>query len=227
MAASNVLKAIFFNVVVSKVLSRYVGDSPRMLSAIFRVAYRKAPSVISFDEIYAFSIIKDSGKEPDVRIVQTLLTELDNLKSKRLDKPVLVIAETYRPWLLDETILSRFDKRIYVPLPDRESRRQIFRLYIEKKGFKLQGMTFDELANLTEGYSGRDMADVCKEVIMMRLRRANPNMADKLQKVKDLSELEREPITREELLEALNRIKPTISQEGVKKYEEWGRQFGS
>jgi len=232
MAASNMLKATFFDVSISKVLSRYVGDSPRMLSAIFRVAYHKAPSVIFFDEVEALTIKRDLGKEPATGVLQTFLTELDGFKSKYLDKPVLVIAATNKPWLLDEAILSRFEKRIYIPLPNRESRKQIFKLEIEKRGFKLQGITFDELVNLTEGYSGRDIANICKEAIMMMLRRANPNIADKLQKVKDLSELEQEtyriePITREELLEALNRIKPAISQEEVKKYEEWGRQFGS
>jgi len=232
MAASNMLKATFFDVSISKVLSRYVGDSPRMLSAIFRVAYHKAPSVIFFDEVEALTIKRDLGKEPATGVLQTFLTELDGFKSKYLDKPVLVIAATNKPWLLDEAILSRFEKRIYIPLPNRESRKQIFKLEIEKRGFKLQGITFDELVNLTEGYSGRDIANICKEAIMMMLRRANPNIADKLQKVKDLSELEQEtyriePITREELLEALNRIKPAISQEEVKKYKEWGRQFGS
>jgi len=232
MAASNMLKATFFNVVVSKVLSRYVGDSPRMISAIFRAAYHKAPSVVFFDEIEALTVKRDLEKGPAIGVIQTFLTELDGFKSKYLDKLVLVIVATNKPWLLDEAILSRFERRIYVPLPDKESRKQIFKLEIEKRGFKLLGITYDELANLTEGYSGRDIANACKEAIMMMLKRANPNIAEKLQKMKDLSELEREtyrvePITREELLESINTIKPVVLPDEVKKYEEWSKQFGS
>ena len=230
MAASNMLKATFFNVSVDRVLSRYVGDSPRMISAIFRQAIRHAPSIIFFDEVEVLVARRDSDRQAATGVVQTFLTELDGFKTKKLEKPVIVIAATNKPWMLDEAILSRFEKRIYIPLPDYEARKQMFRIHLEKKGFQITGITYDELARLTEGYSGRDIRNICQTAIMMMLRRANPIIIEKLMKVKDLSELEREtyriePITRQELLKAINSVKPAVTIEDIKKYEEWSKQY--
>ncbi len=231
MAASNMLKATFFNVSVDRVLSRYVGDSPRMIAAIFRVAYRRAPSLIFFDEIESLTIKRDTGREPATGVVQTFLTELDGFKSKKLDKPVIVIAATNKPWLLDEAILSRFDKKVYTPLPDHKARIEIFKLNLEKKGFEIEGITYDELADMTEGYSGRDIANVCREAIILMLRRVNPDIYKKITTIKTLEELEKlkyrvEPIKREELLEAIEKIKPPITKKDLEKYLEWMKQHG-
>ncbi len=232
MAASNMLKATFFNVSVDRVLSRYVGDSPRMVSAIFRVAYRKAPSIIFFDEIETLVAKRDTGREAATGVVQTFLTELDGFKSKQLDKPVVVIAATNKPWMLDEAILSRFEKRIYIPLPDKEARKQLFKLEIEKKGFKLQGITYDELAEITQGYSGRDIRNACKEAIMAMLRRANPHIYETITKAENLQQLQQakyrvESITKEEILTAIRKVKPATTPQQIRKYEEWAKQHGA
>jgi len=232
MAASNMLGATFFNVSVDRVLSRYVGDSPRMISAIFRVAYRRAPSIIFFDEIETLVARRDLGKEAATGVVQTFLTELDGFKSKRLDKPVIVMAATNKPWMLDEAILSRFEKRIHIPLPDKEARKQIFKIHLEKKGFKIQGITYEELAELTKGYSGRDIANICKEAIMQMLRRANPDIYGKLTIIKNIHQLQQmkyriQPITREELLTAIKKTKPAITPQDIQKYYEWAKLHGT
>ena len=232
MAASNMLGATFFNVSVDRVLSRYVGDSPRMISAIFRVAARRAPSIIFFDEIEVLVAKRDTGKEAATGVVQTFLTELDGFKSKKLEKPVIVIAATNKPWMLDEAILSRFEKRIYIPLPDHEARKQLFRLELEKKGFKIQGITYDELADLTEGYSGRDIANACKEAIMQMLREANPDIYTKTTGPLTLQQLQQakyrvKPITRKHLLQALQKTKPATTQEELQKYKEWASKHGA
>ncbi|MCE4600474.1 MAG: ATP-binding protein [Desulfurococcales archaeon] len=229
MAASNMLGATFINVSVDKVLSRYVGDAPRMISAVFRLAVRRAPSIVFFDEVETLMMKRDTGKEAATGLVQTLLTELDGFKTKKLDKPVIVIAATNKPWLLDEAILSRFEKRIYVPPPDKKAREAIFRLNLEKKGFKLEGITYEELADRTEGYSGRDIANACREAIMMMLRRANPDIYKQLTMIKDPSKLKDVrykilPIKREEILQALEKVKPPITPEELEKYREWARQ---
>jgi len=230
MAASNMLKATFINVSVDRVLSRYVGDSPRMVSAIFRVAYRRAPSVIFFDEVEALTARRE-GREVAAGVVQTFLTELDGFKSKALGRPVIVIAATNKPWMLDEAILSRFEKRVYVPLPDRRARERIFELEIGGRGFRLEGITYGELADMTEGYSGRDISNACREAIMAMLRRANPNIYEELAKARTLRQLTLakyrvEPIRRGEILEALRKVKPALSREEIRRYEEWGRRYG-
>ena len=228
MAASNMLGATFINVSVDKVLSRYVGDAPRMVSAIFRLAYKRSPSVVFFDEVETLMTRRDTGREAATGLVQTLLTELDGFKSKALGKPVIVIAATNKPWLLDEAILSRFEKRIYVPLPDPEAREAIFKLNLEKRGFKLEGITYRELAEATEGYSGRDIANACREAIMLMLRRANPEIYRRLTSIKSpasLANLEYKvlPIKREEILEAIKSSKPPVTREDIEKYLEWAK----
>jgi len=231
MAASSMLGATFMHVSVDRVLSRYVGDSPRMISAIFRVARRRAPTVVFFDEVETLMMRRDTGREAATGLVQTLLTELDGFASKSSDRPVIVIAATNKPWMLDEAIISRFEKRIYVPLPDREAREQIFRLNLEKKGFALEGITYSELAEITEGYSGRDIANACREAVMMMLRRANPDIYERLRSISDARSLSRLrfrvlPVRREEILEALRRVKPAVTREDLRRYEEWARRYG-
>ena len=232
MAASNMLKATFFNVSVDRVLSRYVGDSPRIISAIFRVAYRRAPSIIFFDEVETLVARRDSGREAATGVVQTFLTELDGFKSKQLDKPVIVIAATNKPWMLDEAILSRFEKRVYIPLPDKEARKELFSLEIGRRGFELEGITYDELAEMTEGYSGRDIRNACKEAIMAMLRRANPDIYERITRVSTLAELQQAkyrvlPIRREEIVEAIRRVKPAVTPEDIRRYEEWAKAHGA
>lgn len=227
MAASRMLGATFINVSVDRVLSRYVGDAPRMISAIFRLARRRAPSIVFFDEVETLVARRDTGREAATGLVQTFLTELDGFKSKSLEKPVIVMAATNKPWLLDEAILSRFEKRIYVPLPDKRAREAIFRLHLEKRGFKLEGVTYEELAEMTEGYSGRDIANACREAVMTMLRRANPNTLEELLRGLDPTRLEGLtyrvlPIRKEEIVEAIRRVKPPITSEDVRRYIEWG-----
>ncbi len=229
MAASNMLGATFLNVSVDRVLSRYVGDSPRMIAAIFRVAYRRAPSIVFFDEIESLVMKRDTGREAATGVVQTFLTELDGFKTKKLEKPVIVIAATNKPWMLDEAILSRFDKKIYVPLPDYEARKQLFRLHLEKRGFEIKGITYDELARLTEGYSGRDIANVCREAVILMLRRANPEIYRVASRISETDTVEKlryhiEPITREDLLEAIRRVRPPIDKALLEKYREFAEK---
>lgn len=228
-AASNMINATFFYVSVDRILSRYLGDSPRMLAAVFRVARRNAPSIIFFDEVEPLAQRRDSAKETATGLVQTFLTELDGFNDYS-GEPLLVIAATNKPWMLDEAIISRFDKKIYVPLPDLKTREKIFRLNLEKKGFEIEGITYRELAERTEGYSGREIAAVCKEAIMMMLRRANPDIYKKITKNRLTTESGRLryrvlPIKREELLHAISIVKPIATKELIEKYEKFRRNL--
>lgn len=84
----------------------------------------------------------------------------------------MFIAASNTPWEIDNAILSRFEKRILIPLPDKEAKEGIFRIEIEKKGYESE-VSFVELAERTEGYSGRDIKNLCKEVINSMIRNEN------------------------------------------------------
>ena len=133
-ATSNLLKAtdqnsaVFFNVKVSSVMSKYFGESTKILSELYGKARDCSPSVIFLDEFESLCGSRDEGNSgAERRILSTILSELDGLSEKgRDDLFVLTIAATNRPWDLDPAVLSRFDKKILIPLPDPDTRRATY-----------------------------------------------------------------------------------------------------
>lgn len=229
-AASTGLGATFFNVSIDKLLSRYVGDSPRLIGAMFRVAKTHAPSIVFLDEIEALVAKRDTGKESAAGVTQTFLGGLDGFKKAGEHGYVLFMSASNRPWLIDEAILSRFDKRIYVPLPEAKSREEIFKIHLKKRGFDID-TDYSELAKLTENYSGRDIRNVCMDAIMSMLRRANPNIYQIVEK-EDVDAMRNahyhiKTIKKQELLDAIQKVKPAANKELLKKYDEWKEQFGA
>ena len=89
---------------------------------------------------------------------------------------MLFLASTNTPWDIDDAVVSRFEKRIYVPLPDEDARRGILRIQLAKKGFEFDD--YDWLVEKTEGYSGRDIKVLCKEGVYNMVRELNPDVAD-------------------------------------------------
>ena len=219
-AASNSVNATFFNADISKILSKYVGDSPKIVDSLFSLAREKSPSIIFFDEFDAISISREEKENVGTGLLQKVLTEMDGFrKSKDF---VMVIASTNRPWALDEAILNRFDYRIYVPLPDFEARKGIFELELEKKGFEIEA-SYDDLAKRTEGYSGREIAHICRKAIMSMIKRVNPDVEN----AKPGYKLKIGKITKEELYKAIEDTRPSVSKEMIRKYEEWNKEHGS
>lgn len=228
MAASSNLGATFFNVSIDRLLSRYVGDSPRLVSAMFRVATKEAPSTIFIDEIEVLVGRREEMRNSATGVVQTFLTELDGFASKLSDSVVLVMVATNKPWMIDEAILSRFEKRIYVPSLDEKARERIFQLNLEEKGFTIK-VDFKELSELTEGLSGRDIMIACESAKMSMLRRANPKAHELVGgDAKLLASVKYQilPIKREEILNAISNTKPIITTDMIKKYEGWRRKYG-
>ncbi|MEE9540817.1 MAG: AAA family ATPase, partial [Candidatus Thorarchaeota archaeon] len=117
---------------------------------------------------------------------------------------------------LDFALRSRFEKRIHVPLPDKKARKAIFKIHIEDVELASE-VGFEELASLSEGYSGRDIGVVCREAAMEPIR--------DLQKTGRMEEeaaiLNLRPVSREDFLGAIENIRPATSPEGIKKYIDW------
>ncbi|WP_148692940.1 ATP-binding protein [Acidianus manzaensis] len=217
-AASNSIHATFFNADISKILSKYVGDAPKTIDALFSLAREKAPSLIFFDEIDSMTISREEGQNVGTGLLQKLLIEMDGFKKS--SDLVMIIAGTNRPWALDEAIVNRFDYRVYVPPPDFEGRKGIFKLELEKRGFEIEG-NYDELAEKTEGYTGREISHICRKAVMLMIRRLNPQVDDNVKEIKIGK------IKREELFQAIEETKPSVSKEMIKKYEEWNEGHGS
>jgi len=153
-------QANFISVKGPELLSKWVGESERGVREVFRKARQAAPCIIFFDEIDALAPVRGMGGDSMVteRVVSQLLTELDGLQPLQ---QVVVLAATNRIDLLDPALLraGRFDKLLYVPLPDKVARKQIFEIHLKNKPLA-QDVSIDALVALTEGFSGAEVAAV-------------------------------------------------------------------
>ena len=180
-AVAKNIDATFFDVKVSQLLSKYYGESPKIMSALFEVAREEAPSVVFIDEFDSIALSRGADiDEESRRGLSTLLAELDGLGSKASDKEfVLVIAATNTPDAIDEAIMSRFGKKIEIPLPDYEACKEILRIHTERKGIGLEDDSlYDKLARycVEHEMSGRDIKFMCTEAIWRMLDEMNPGL---------------------------------------------------
>ncbi|MFX0030699.1 MAG: AAA family ATPase [Candidatus Hermodarchaeota archaeon] len=222
-AAATECKATFFSASSADLLSKWLGESEKLISSLFKVARLKAPSLIFMDEIDSVATKRGEGTESggERRVKTQLLSEIQGLKSTH-DKPLLVLGATNRPWDIDNAMLSRFEKRVHVPLPDLKARAGIFKIHTEGVDTKLSDEDFIELAVRSEGYSGRDIANVCREVIMLPIRELDMSglleTSDKEVKVRD--------IDLKDFKKTLKKVKPMTNKALIKQYDDWAEEFG-
>ena len=226
-AVSKGLEATFFSCKVSDMLSKYFGESSKLIDAVFELAGQMSPSVVFLDDFESLVGDRDAdGSGAERRVLTELLACMDGFESKAGDKLVLVVAATNKPWLIDSAILSRFGKLAYVGLPDEAARETIFRLQLVDKGYRLAG-SLAEFARLTEGYSGRELEQVCKELIRSMISDANPDLADTAEKGRDAVreyELKVAEIGFDGLEKAMANIRPVTTRDDLARYERWGNR---
>lgn len=219
-AASNELAATFFNVKVSGILSKYFGESSKLVSALFTEARSRPASLIFFDEVDALAPSRSGNLEgAEKRLLSAFLSEMDGLESKGAAKFLFVIGATNMPWSVDNAILSRFGKLVYVPLPDEPARHAILAIQLEQNGLKCDAPA-DEMVRLTDGYSGRDIEKLCAEAAEIMCRAANPELSGAAQGVGG-GRLRVRPISRSEFEEALRRIRPKSGHSDIDQYRKW------
>jgi len=216
-AAATECKATFFSASSADLLSKWLGESEKLISSLFKVARLKAPSLIFMDEIDSVATKRGEGSESggERRVKTQLLSEIQGLKST-YDKPLLVLGATNRPWDIDNAMLSRFEKRVHVPLPDMKARAGIFKIHTEGVNTELTDEDYVELAVRTEGYSGRDIANICREVIMLPIRELDMSglleSSDEEVNVRDIS--------LKDFKKTLKKVKPMTNQALIKQYND-------
>lgn len=165
-AAATEARATFFNISVSNLKHKYHGNSERLCRVLFEMARRHRPSIIFLDEADAVlgSRDNDDSDSLSAAMVNVFLAQLGGVGSDQ--KNVFLIAASNLPWKIDEAILRRFSKHIHVPLPDKEARKTIFMLNIERKcegkwqTRVLSDENYDLLAAKSEGFSGSDISNL-------------------------------------------------------------------
>jgi len=222
-AAATECNATFFSVSSADLLSKWLGESEKLISSLFKIARKKAPSLIFMDEIDSVATKRGGGSESggERRVKTQLLQEIQGIKTSH-DKPLLVLGATNRPWDIDNAMLSRFEKKVYVPLPDLPARAGIFKIHTAGVDSSLNDEDYIELGVRSEGYSGRDISYVCREVIMLPIRELD--MSGLLENSNE--DVEVRDINLNDFKKTLKKVKPMTSKSALKQYEEWKDEFG-
>ena len=236
-------KTTFFNVHSSSFASKWRGESEKLVRILFEMARFYAPTTIFIDEVDSLCSKRGEGNEGEGsrRVKAELLVQMEGVNSntsasanekseedKR--KIVTVMAATNRPWDLDDALRRRFEKRVYIPLPNEKGRLQLFNLNLKKIEVD-QNINYDKLVKLTDGYSGADICNVCREASFMPMRREL--LANRGRRVEDLVNDQdfrtkiRAPIVMNDFEKAISNISKSVSQKDLEVYDKWTKEFSS
>jgi SpoVK/Ycf46/Vps4 family AAA+-type ATPase len=210
-ALANDIKAGFYLIKASNLISSFPGETECAISNIFTIAKKNAPAVLFFDEIDALSRSRDQDPDETHRqALSQLLTEIDGFQKL---KNVVVVGATNAPQLIDPALLrpGRFDKLIYMPLPDFNGRKAIFKIYLNKLPVS-KGVNLDALSEKTERYSGADIKALTENVAQLIAQEASS-------KHKVLE------ITQDDMLNAIRATKASTSLAQLEEYTKFRMDY--
>jgi transitional endoplasmic reticulum ATPase len=211
-------EANFVSIKGPELLSKWVGESEKGVRETFRKAKQAAPSIIFFDEIDAITPQRGGGfgdSHVTERVISQVLTELDGLEELR---NVVVLAATNRPDIIDPALLrpGRFDRLIGIKPPNKDSRKEIFKIHLEGKPLA-SDVKLEMLAEKTESYVGADIEAICREASMLAIR----------EYVKETKKKKKKPdfeIAMKHFEDAFNEVK-AIGKSRLQQYDEWSKNF--
>ncbi|RJS86033.1 AAA family ATPase [Candidatus Bathyarchaeota archaeon] len=210
-AVANESEANFFSINGPEIMSKYYGESEARLREIFQQAEKNAPSIIFIDELDAIAPKREEVTgEVERRVVAQLLALMDGLSGRG---NVIVIGATNRPNALDPALRrpGRFDREIEIGIPDKQGRFEI--LQIHTRGMPLaDDVDLRKLAEMTHGYTGADLAALCRETAMKALRRYLPEINLEEERIPPHI-LEKMEVKMEDFLNAFREITPTAMRE--------------
>ncbi|XP_076061650.1 uncharacterized protein LOC143037395 [Oratosquilla oratoria] len=213
-------RSTFFSISASSLTSKWVGEGEKMVRALFAVARVHQPAVIFIDEIDSLLTQRsDTEHESSRRIKTEFLVQLDGATTSK-DERLLLVGATNRPQELDEAARRRLVKRLYIPLPDSKARKQIMVNLLSSQTHNLSPEDMDYICDLTNGYSGADMANLCREAALGPIR--SINFAD----IEHISVDQVRPMTQNDFVDAVRCIRASVSGQDMQMYEEWNAKFG-
>uniref|UniRef100_A0AAR2KCU9 Spastin n=1 Tax=Pygocentrus nattereri TaxID=42514 RepID=A0AAR2KCU9_PYGNA len=212
--------ATFFNISAASLTSKYVGEGEKLVRALFAVARELQPSIIFIDEIDSLLCERREGEHDASRRLKTeFLIQFDGVQSGGDDR-VLVMGATNRPQELDEAVLRRFPKRVYVSLPSEETRLKLLKNLLAKHGNPLTQKELSQLARMTDGYSGSDLTSLAKDAALGPIRELRP------EQVRNLAANEMRNIRFSDFVDSLKKIKKSVSPQTLDQYVRWNREYG-
>jgi len=212
--------ATFFNISASSLTSKYVGEGEKMVRALFAVARQLQPSIIFVDEIDSLLCERRQGENDASRRLKTeFLCQFDGLNSSNEEK-ILVMGATNRPQELDEAVLRRFAKRLYIRLPDPATRVVLLKKLLAKHNHPLTSQLLADLSQRTESYSSSDLTELAKDAALGPIRELGP------EQVKHMEARKIRPITMNDFLDSLKRVRHSVSCGSLNAFEKWNAEYG-
>lgn len=222
-ATASEIDSYFITVDAASIMSKWLGEGEKNVAKLFNSARKllekEAKSVIVFiDELDSILGSRTNEVGGEVRVRNQFLKEMDGIADKGKHLHLYIIGATNKPWALDWPFLRRFQKRIYVPLPDIRARTQMLKQYTAPLKMEAQ-LKIEDLAKMAEGYSGSDMRDICQSV-QLRV----------VSELFDLSggndkEVQPRPIDVNDFKEILRSRRPSVSGEMLRAYTNWADNF--
>ncbi|XP_026134744.1 fidgetin-like protein 1 [Carassius auratus] len=212
--------ATFFSISASSLTSKWVGEGEKMVRALFAIARCHQPAVIFIDEIDSLLSQRTDGEHDSSRRIKTeFLVQLDGAATSAEDR-ILVVGATNRPQEIDEAARRRLAKRLYIPLPEAEARRHIVTNLMTREKCQLGADEMENVVQGTEGFSGADMTQLCREAALGPIRSIH------LSDIATISADQVRPILYNDFQEALKTVRPSVSSKDLELYEEWNKTFG-
>jgi SpoVK/Ycf46/Vps4 family AAA+-type ATPase len=222
-AVASQIDAYFITVDAASIMSKWLGEAEKNVARLFHSArdliQKERKAVIIFiDEIDSLLGQRNQEVGGEIRVRNQFLKEMDGLFDKGRNIPLYVVGATNKPWSLDWAFLRRFQKRIYVPLPGFEERVKMFKLYTAPLRLD-KHVKIEELAKLTEGYTGSDIRDIC-QAAQLRVVTELFESGKALEK-----NTQPRPITMNDFKEILKTRRPSVSPEMVRAYLAWSANY--
>lgn len=222
-AAAAEIDGYFINVDAAAMMSKWLGEAEKNVSKLFKMANKlyeseNIPILLFIDEIDSLIGNRNGEVGGEIRVKNQFLTEMDGINNKLKKSKLYVIGATNKPWSLEAGFLRRFQKRIYVTLPDNDSRNYLFKQYTmplkKDKTFKIE-----ELSKLVQGYSASDIKDICQA--------AQLRVVNELFESGKAMEAQSNPrsISMNDFKEIIKIRKPSVSIDMIRAYMRWSEQF--
>ncbi|KND02429.1 AAA family ATPase VPS4 [Spizellomyces punctatus DAOM BR117] len=244
-AVATEANATFFSVSSSDLVSKWMGESERLVKQLFTLARENKPAIIFIDEVDSLCGNRGEGESEASRRIKTeFLVQMQGVGNDM--QGVLVLGATNIPWALDPAIRRRFEKRIYIPLPDVNARAKMFQLNVGSTKCSLQSNHYRQLADRTDGYSGSDIAVVVRDALMEPVRKVQTathfkqigggkwmpcspgeyGAVEKSWTVLEGHELEEPPLTEHDFIRAVSMARPSVNAADILQYTKWTEEFG-
>ncbi|KAK0471946.1 P-loop containing nucleoside triphosphate hydrolase protein [Armillaria novae-zelandiae] len=245
-AVATEAKSTFFSISSSDLVSKWQGDSERLVKQLFELARESKPSIIFIDEIDSLAGSRNEGESEGSRRIKTeLLVQMNGVGQDNTG--VLILGATNIPWQLDSAIKRRFEKRIHIPLPGAEARRRMFQLHVGSTPCDLTAKDYRMLADGTEGYSGSDISVVVRDALMQPVRKVigathfkrvettkwtpcppgDPDAIEKTWSELESHELKEPQLKLNDFLKSLETVRPTVSEADTRQHAEWTKESGN